>query len=325
MFAADILAEAVSGSTVIVCDKAGVPSTVTVALAILLGSTTGVITDKALFKNGIKIDDNVRYKKYWDDVVNGKYDIPYGMTSEEYVQYLKGLDNVDKAIKEASDVIKGGSKTISELLKETACNNDELYKYLSKNVGTEAAENFIRNGKWPDGIQIPKNSSVLNADGSINWNAAAKGGYVLDSNGNAIKTSLTDSNKINEYLPEGKIIDRYGDSGGRYVSPVNNGGLYTYGQRSLPYIEDASNYHQYEVTGDFTKLEEYINNCSDNTLKNEILGDIDFYYNGDFDKVIVNVGEIAKVDGWGTGGGIQYEFPIKVEYLEKLGLLKEIK
>ncbi|MDF2871202.1 MAG: hypothetical protein K0R05_2777 [Anaerocolumna sp.] len=54
MFAADILAEAVSGSTVIVCDKAGVPSTVTVALAIILGSTTGVIADKALFKNGIK-------------------------------------------------------------------------------------------------------------------------------------------------------------------------------------------------------------------------------------------------------------------------------
>ncbi|WOO36600.1 hypothetical protein R2R35_22865 [Anaerocolumna sp. AGMB13020] len=63
MFAADILAEVVSGSTVIVCDKAGVPSTVTVALAILLGSTTGMIADKALLKNtpllknGIEIDD----------------------------------------------------------------------------------------------------------------------------------------------------------------------------------------------------------------------------------------------------------------------------
>ncbi|WP_051685505.1 pre-toxin TG domain-containing protein [Clostridium sp. KNHs205] len=55
MFAADILAEAVSGSTVIVCDKAGVPSAVTVALAIVLGSTTGVIADKALLKNGIKV------------------------------------------------------------------------------------------------------------------------------------------------------------------------------------------------------------------------------------------------------------------------------
>jgi hypothetical protein len=118
MFAADILAEAVSGSTVIVCDKAGVPSAVTVALAIVLGSTTGVIADKALLKNTpllknrIEIDDNVRYKKYWDDVANGKYDIPYGMTSEEYAQYLKGLDKVDKAIKGSDDVIKGGLDTV---------------------------------------------------------------------------------------------------------------------------------------------------------------------------------------------------------------------
>ena len=63
-------------------------------------------------KNGIEIDDTVKYKKYWDDVANGKYDIPYGMTSEEYAQYLKGLDKVDKAVKGSDDVIKGGSKTI---------------------------------------------------------------------------------------------------------------------------------------------------------------------------------------------------------------------
>ncbi len=121
IFAADILAEAVSGSTVIVCDKAGVPSTVTVALAIFLGSTTGVIADKALLKNipslknGIEIDDTVKYKKYWDDVANGKYDIPYGMTSEEYAQYLKGLDKVDKAIKGSDDVIKGGLSSVDDV------------------------------------------------------------------------------------------------------------------------------------------------------------------------------------------------------------------
>ncbi|WOO36602.1 TNT domain-containing protein [Anaerocolumna sp. AGMB13020] len=222
-------------------------------------------------------------------------------------------------------ITKYSYKTIPELLKETTCNNDELYKYLSKNVGTEAADNFVKNGKWPDGIQIPKNPSVLKADGAINWSAAAKGGYKLDSDGNAIKTVLTDAHKVNEYLPQGKILDRYGDSSGRYVSPVNNGVPYSYEQRSLPYIEDASNYHQYEVKGDFSRLKDYINNCSDTTLKNEIMDDIDYYYNGDFSKVVVNVGEIAKVDGWGIGEGIQYEFPIKVEYLVKLGLLKEIK
>lgn len=90
-------------------------------------------------------------------------------------------------------------------------------------------------------------------------------------------------------------------------------------------LKSASNYHQYEVKGDFSRLKDYINNCSDTTLKNEIMDDIDYYYNGDFSKVVVNVGEIAKVDGGGIGEGIQYEFPIKVEYLVKLGLLKEIK
>ena len=277
MFAADILAEAVSGSTVIVCDKAGVPSAVTVALAIVLGSTTGVIADKALLKNGIKVT---------------------------------GLDEVDNAI-------KGGSKTISELIKETTCNDDMLYKYLSKHVGTEEAEDFVKNGKWPDGIQIPKNSSVLNADGSINWSKAAEGGYTLDTNGNAIKESFT---------PQiGEVIDRYGQANGRYTSPVVNGKSFEYTQRSLPYVEDLSNYHQYEVIGDFTKLEEYVNNCTDVNLKTQIDANVTKYYDGDYSKLLSYKGEIASVDGWGTGGGIQYEFSLTIEQLEKLGLLKEIK
>jgi len=221
--------------------------------------------------------------------------------------------------------IKNNSKSIPELLNESLCSKTELYKYLSKNISPDAAESFAKNGSWPSGVLIPKNSSVLNSDGSLNWLAAAKGGYTLDSNGNAIKIALTDTKKVNSYLPEGKIIDRYGDSSGRYVSPTDNGVPYSYEQRSLPYIEDISNYHQYKVTGDFSKLDEYIENCSDITLKNKIVEDIEYYYNGDLSKVVVNVGEIAKVEGWGIGGGIQYEFPIKIEDLEKLGLLKEIK
>ena len=277
MFAADILAEAVSGSTVIVCDKAGVPSTVTVALAILLGSTTGVIADKALFKNGIKVT---------------------------------GLDEVDNAI-------KGSYKTIPELLKETTCNNDELYKYLSKNVGTEAADNFIKNGKWLDGIQIPKNSSVLNPDGSINWSKAAEGGYTLDTYGNAIKES---------FMPQiGELIDRYGQANGRYTSPVVNEKSFEYTQRSLPYVEDLSNYHQYKVVGDFTKIEEYVNNCADINLKTQIDAIVTKYYDGDYSQLLSYKGKAAAVEGWGAGGAIQYEFSLTVEQLEKLGLLKEIK
>ena len=101
MFAADILAEAVSGSTVIVCDKAGVPSAVTVALAIVLGSTTGVIADKALLKNGIKItgvdevDNTIKgglksglTQSQIDDIVNipkGSRPEPSTYLSQDYI------------------------------------------------------------------------------------------------------------------------------------------------------------------------------------------------------------------------------------------------
>lgn len=74
---------------------------------------------------------------------------------------------------------QSGSETVSQLLKKTTCSNDELYVYLSKQAGLDAAEAFVKNGTWPSGVQIPKNSSVLNPDGSINWSKAPKGGYTF--------------------------------------------------------------------------------------------------------------------------------------------------
>ncbi|WOO37863.1 pre-toxin TG domain-containing protein [Anaerocolumna sp. AGMB13020] len=41
LFAAEVVPEA-AGTTVIVCDKAGVPSAVTISLAMLLGTTAGM-------------------------------------------------------------------------------------------------------------------------------------------------------------------------------------------------------------------------------------------------------------------------------------------
>ena len=122
-----------------------------------------------------------------------------------------------------------------------------------------------------------------------------------------------------------EVIDRYGQANGRYTSPVVNGKSFEYTQRSLPYVEDLSNYHQYEVIGDFTKLEEYVNNCMDVKLKNQIDATVTKYYDGDYSKLLSYKGEVASVDGWGTGGGTQYEFSLTVEQLEKLGLLKEVK
>lgn len=203
------------------------------------------------------------------------------------------------------------------LWRKSACSNNELYNYLLKNVNSDAANNFLKEGVWPEGIQIPKNSSVLNPDGSINWSKAAEGGYTLKADGTAIKV---------QFAPEmGEVIDRYGNANGKYTSPVINGEAYSYTERSLPYVEDLSNYHQYEVIGDFNKLEEYVNNCKDINLKNEIEDIVNLYFSGDYNKVTAYKGEIAGIEGWGIGGGIQYELPITVDLLERLGLLKELK
>jgi len=167
--------------------------------------------------------------------------------AKSVINEVKTAENPEIVGKEAKEIIEGGLKPTKELVKESTCTSNELYNYLQKNVDSNAAKNFQKESAWPEGVQIPKNSSVLNADGTISWDLAKNGGYTLDSNGNAIKKTLTDAKCIKEYLPEGKIIDRYGNSSGRYVSPVNSN-PYSYSQRSLPYVEDISNYHQYKVT-----------------------------------------------------------------------------
>ncbi len=250
-----------------------------------------------------KIDDTAKAADNIGDVVS-KTDSIIGK-----------IDEVDIP-KITDEVIEGGSKA-ANLWRKSTCNNDELYNYLLKNVNSDVANKFLKEGKWPDGIQIPKNSSVLNPDGSINWSKAAEGGYTLNIDGTAKKEN---------FIPEiGGVIDRYGNANGRYTSPVINGKSYSYTERSLPYVEDLSNYHQYEVVGDFSKLEEYINNCSDIKLKTQIDAAVTKYYDGDYSKLISYKGEIAEIKGWGTGGGIQYEFSLTVDQLEGLKLLKEIK
>lgn len=221
-----------------------------------------------------------------------------------------------KKFKEVFGNTTGASKADNLWIKST-CNNDELYNYLLKNVNEDVANKFLKEGKWPDGIQIPKNSSVVNPDGSINWSKAAEGGYTLSADGTAIKQ---------QFNPQvGEVIDRYGNANGRYTSPIINGDAYSYTERSLPYVEDLSNYHQYEVVGDFTKIKEYVDKCTDIKLKTEIETTVRKYYKGDYSRLASYKGNAAAVEGWGKGGAIQYEFSLTVKQLEGLGLLKEIK
>lgn len=230
--------------------------------------------------------------------------------------------SVERSVKEnkVSTGDRVGAKGMAEaanLWRKSTCTNDELYNYLLKNVDINVANKFLKEGKWPAGIQIPKNSSVLHPEGSINWSKAAEGGYTLNVDGTAIKEQFTPEMR--------EVIDRYGNPNGRYTSPVINGESYLYTERSLPYVEDLSNYHQYEIKGDFNKIKDYVDKCPDKKLKTEIEATVRKYYKGDYSRLVSYKGNAAAVEGWGKGGAVQYEFSLTVGQLERLGLLKEIK
>ena len=264
------------------------PVPITMMLSLAAGITVSISGNKLLFKNadGVEIGAKTLSEREWESF----RDL---MSPEEAARYDKYWS-----------------------LKETTCTSDELYIYL-KNIDTDYAETFLKTGEWPDEIQIPKNASVLNKDGSINWTKAAAGGYKLDKDGNPIKE---------KFIPKiGEVIDRYGPANGRYTSPIIDGKSFEYTERSLPYVENLSNYHKYEVIGDFSKIEEYVKNCPDAKLKVKIDATVTAYYDGDYSKLVSYKGEAATVEGWGKGGAIQYEFSLTVEQLEGLGLLREIK
>lgn len=263
------------------------PVPITMMLSLAAGITVSISGNKLLFKNadGIEIGSKTLSEREWESF----RDL---MSPEEAARYDKYWS-----------------------LKETTCTSDELYIYL-KNIDTDYAEIFWKTGEWPDEIQIPKNASVLNKDGSINWTKAAAGGYKLDKDGNPIKE---------KFIPKiGEVIDRYGPANGRYTSPIIDGKSFEYTERSLPYVENLSNYHKYKVIGDFSKIEEYVKNCPDAKLKAQVEAIVKKYYKGDYSRLASYKGEAAAVEGWGKGGAIQYELSLTVEQLERLGLLREI-
>lgn len=263
------------------------PVPITMMLSLAAGITVSISGNKLLFKNadGIEIGSKTLNEREWESF----RDL---MSPEEAARYDKYWS-----------------------LKETTCTSDELYIYL-KNIDTDYAETFWKTGEWPDEIQIPKNASVLNKDGSINWTNAAAGGYKLDKDGNPIKE---------KFIPKiGEVIDRYGPANGRYTSPIIDGKSFEYTERSLPYVEKLSNYHKYKVIGDFSKIEEYVKNCPDAKLKAQVEAIVKKYYKGDYSRLASYKGEAAAVEGWGKGGAIQYELSLTVEQLERLGLLREI-
>ena len=275
-----------------------------------VGINTGIagVGDIAIKAGGKVLASAVRF-------VRGKLpDINFGKVEEA----VKAIDEVEVKTQELSNShIVGSGNFINELLKKSKCSADELTAYLKKMdeySGTKYADEYASAGKWPDEIQIPKDSNVLNADGSIKWSEVPNGGYVLDQEGNAIKEVLVPKT--------GNIIDRYGPPNGRYTSPVPEGKPYNYDQRSLPYVEDVTKYHQYEVIGDFNNIQNYIQQCPDVKVRLKAEAYMK-KFKLSFDDLKVQEGYIA--EGFGSsGGGIQFELPLPVTMLEDLGLLLKV-
>ncbi|MGT2866988.1 glycohydrolase toxin TNT-related protein [Streptococcus fryi] len=227
---------------------------------------------------------------------------------------LSGLaDNIQAFAKNLSGSVSEVANS-RRLLKESKVTSDDLFRYLD-NIDAKAAQEFRNTGKWPTDQQIPKDPSVLTLEGKIDWSQTPENGFVLDEAGKAIKE---------DYIPKvGEVFDRYGPDSGRFTSPVIDGKPFTYDQRSLPYLEDASKYHQYEVIGDFSKIQDYVDNLSDIALREKLYDDVAVYYGGDWNKVVAQSGDIAASFG-ATGGGIQWQMPFTVDELQRLGLVKEI-
>ncbi|MBT1681814.1 TNT domain-containing protein [Curtobacterium flaccumfaciens] len=99
-------------------------------------------------------------------------------------------------------------------------------------------------------------------------------------------------------------------------------GPYTYDQRSLPYLEDPAQYHQYRVVEDFSDIKRYYD-AAPQSVKDDV-DRIMRRFNSSFgDLGRASQGDIAA--GFGAhGGGRQVQMPMTVELLKRLRLIEEI-
>lgn len=199
-----------------------------------------------------------------------------------------------------------GGPTIRD---QSTLTDAQLQTYL-ESAYPDYADDFANNGTLPPDVQIPKGPEVLQPDGSIDWSQVPGGGYVLDANGDPIRTPHT---------PQvGDTLDRYGPADGRYTSPVPEEGPFTYDQRSLPYAENPAHYHRYEVVGDLSDLRGAYD-AVPQQVRDDLLSS---GFKPEFLDSPGYRGDIAP--GFGsTGGGVQVQLPLSVQHLIMLGLLKE--
>lgn len=135
-------------------------------------------------------------------------------------------------------------------------------------------------------------------------------------------------------ISAGTEIDRYGNPSGCFVGKMeqNGNGIYEgveYGKRSLPYAEGSQAYTKMKVLKDIDSdsISDAINNLDHNSeLYKKIMTQMEWdglpYSIDSSGKIRVEINEAVIAPAYGqAGGGIQYELPIRTEYLKKLGFL----
>jgi predicted Fe-Mo cluster-binding NifX family protein len=226
---------------------------------------------------------------------------------------LKKISKLDEALEAIESVSFSGldDTRITTMLK----NIDDGAMSVSDKVTTKAK---LFNKALDDGVVLPdmqvvKSSSFVDEVGNVKW--PDKNGFVIDE--------VKGFPIMEEVNPKkGFVFDRYGSPDGRFVSPVENGVSVSYDQRSLPYIENPNAYHKYEVIKDFNELPDAIQNCTNPALKEKVI-DYMSRYSIEFDDLKIFKGEIAPAFD-ATGGGTQLQFPLPVDFLNRLGIIKEL-
>ena len=201
----------------------------------------------------------------------------------------------------------GVKDLINNINKSTLSEEDKIIASI------EIYNKAIESGIKVD-IQVIASPKFIDSSGKIKW--PEESGYTINPvTGKAIKY---------EVVPKkGDIIDRYGTPNGTFTSPIIDDISIPYEQRALPYLDNKNVYHQYEITRDFNELSEAIKNCKDKDLVELINADA-LRYGIDLDNLKTYGGEIAPAFD-AIGGGTQWQLPLSVDYLIKLGFLKEIK
>ncbi|NQO47293.1 glycohydrolase toxin TNT-related protein [Streptococcus suis] len=206
---------------------------------------------------------------------------------------------------EESRLARESSKFDDYLRKEYALQG----KYFAERVEHPNGKRGYLSVDITDGKPVPvRLRSYLDSEGHIKWPPKGTDGFVLDSAGNPITEPAN--------LKAGQFIDRYGNSGGRFTSPLENGQKLPFETRGLPY-------HKYEVVKDINMeniLKAY--NQSPKIIQDKVSVEMK-KWNLSFDDLAnIRKGEIARV--FGQGGGTQIQFGTSVSIYELLGLIKEV-